>query len=55
MTATEEQLDPTNPEHLRRARILAETMMARIGIRFSETWLKIFQRAATTQALCSQT
>ena len=31
MTATEEPLDPTNPEHLRRARILAETMVARAG------------------------
>jgi len=31
MTATEERLDPTNPEHLRRARILAETMIARAG------------------------
>lgn len=31
MTATEERLDPTNPEHLRRARILAETMVARAG------------------------
>jgi hypothetical protein len=32
MTATEERLDPTNPEHLRRARILAETMIARTGL-----------------------
>lgn len=32
MTATEERLDPTNPEHLRRAHILAETMMARTGL-----------------------
>jgi hypothetical protein len=31
MTATEERLDPTNPEHLHRARILAETMIARTG------------------------
>lgn len=31
MTATEERLDPTNPEHLRRARILAETLIARTG------------------------
>jgi hypothetical protein len=27
MTATEDRLDPTNPEHARRARILAETMI----------------------------
>jgi hypothetical protein len=32
MTATEERLDPTNAEHLRRARILAETMIARTGL-----------------------
>ncbi len=32
MTATEERLDPTNPEHLRRARILAETVVARTGL-----------------------
>jgi hypothetical protein len=31
MTTTEERLDPTNPEHLRRARLLAETMIARAG------------------------
>jgi Immunity protein 52 len=31
MTATEDRLDPTNPEHLRRARILAETLIARTG------------------------
>lgn len=31
MTATEERLDPTNPKHLRRARILAETLIARTG------------------------
>jgi hypothetical protein len=28
MIATEDRLDPTNPEHLRRARIIAETMIA---------------------------
>jgi hypothetical protein len=28
MTATEERLDPTNPDHVRRARILAETLIA---------------------------
>jgi hypothetical protein len=28
MSATTERLDPANPEHLRRARILAETMIA---------------------------
>jgi hypothetical protein len=33
MTATEDRLDPTNPEHLRRARVLAETMIARAGSR----------------------
>lgn len=31
MIATEERLDPANPEHLRRARILAATLMARTG------------------------
>jgi hypothetical protein len=35
MTATEERLDPTNPEHWRRARILAETMVSRTGEKFS--------------------
>jgi hypothetical protein len=28
MTATEDRIDPDNPEHLRRARIIAETMIA---------------------------
>ena len=36
MTATEERLDPTNPEHWRRARILAETMVSRTGEKFSK-------------------
>ncbi len=31
MSATTERLDPTNPEHVRRARILAETMIACTG------------------------
>jgi hypothetical protein len=31
MTATTERIDPDNPEHLRRARILAETMIACTG------------------------
>ena len=31
MIATEDRLDPTNPEHLRRARIIAETMIAATG------------------------
>jgi hypothetical protein len=31
MSATTERLDPTNPEHLRRARIIAETMIERTG------------------------
>jgi hypothetical protein len=31
MTATEERLDPTNSEHLSRARVLAETLIARAG------------------------
>jgi hypothetical protein len=35
MTATEERIDPTNPEHWRRARILAETMVSRTGESFS--------------------
>ncbi len=29
--AAEERLDPTNPEHLSRARILDDTMIARTG------------------------
>jgi hypothetical protein len=33
MIATEERLDPENPEHLRRARILADALMARTGYR----------------------
>jgi hypothetical protein len=32
MIAAEERLEPKNPEHLRRARILAETMIARTGV-----------------------
>jgi hypothetical protein len=31
MIATEDRLDPTNPEHLRRARIIVETMIAATG------------------------
>lgn len=31
MTATKERLDPDNPEHARRARILAETMIKQTG------------------------
>lgn len=31
MTAAEDRLDPTNPEHLRRARVLAEILIARTG------------------------
>ena len=31
MIAAEERLDPTNPDHLRRSRILAETMIAHSG------------------------
>jgi hypothetical protein len=31
MMATEKRLDPENPEHLRRSRLLAETMIARTG------------------------
>jgi hypothetical protein len=31
LSATTERLDPTNPEHVRRARILAETMIACTG------------------------
>jgi Immunity protein 52 len=34
MTAVEERLEPTNPEHLRRARILAETMVKHTGDKF---------------------
>jgi hypothetical protein len=34
MIAVEERLDPTNPEHLRRARILAEIMVNRTGDKF---------------------
>ena len=35
MIATKERLDPTDPEHLRRARILAQTMIAHTGYRSS--------------------
>jgi len=35
MTAVEERLDPTNPEHLRRARILVDIMVSRTGHGFS--------------------
>ncbi len=35
MIAAEERLDPTNPEHLRRARILVDIMVSRTGHRFS--------------------
>lgn len=31
MTVTEDRLDPTNPDHLRRARVLAETLIAQTG------------------------
>jgi Immunity protein 52 len=31
LSATEENFDPTNPEHLRRAQLLAETMISRTG------------------------
>lgn len=31
LSATEENFDPTNPEHLRRARLLAETMISHTG------------------------
>ena len=31
MSVTTERFDPTNAEHLRRARILAETMIERTG------------------------
>jgi Immunity protein 52 len=31
LSATEEAFDPTNPEHLRRARLLAETMISHTG------------------------
>jgi hypothetical protein len=33
MIATEDRLDPYNPEHLRRSRIIAETMIACTGYR----------------------
>jgi hypothetical protein len=32
MSAATERLDPTNPEHVRRARILADTMIAKAGV-----------------------
>jgi len=35
MIAAEERLDPTNPEHLRRARILVDIMVSRTGHGFS--------------------
>jgi hypothetical protein len=31
MTATEDRLDPSNPEHLSRARVLADTLIAQTG------------------------
>jgi hypothetical protein len=31
MIATEDRLDPANPEHLRAARVIAETMIACTG------------------------
>ena len=31
MVAAEDRLDPSNPEHLQRARVLAETLIARTG------------------------
>jgi hypothetical protein len=34
MTTIEEEFDPRNPEHIRRARILAETLIARPGLKF---------------------
>jgi hypothetical protein len=34
MSATDQRFDPSNPEHLRRACILAETMIARTGLKF---------------------
>jgi len=34
ISATDERLDLANPEHLRHARILAETMVARTGYKF---------------------
>ncbi len=33
MITTEDRLDPANPEHLRRARVVAETMIAYTGYR----------------------
>jgi Immunity protein 52 len=33
MSATDQRFDPSNPEHLRRACILAETMIARTGVK----------------------
>jgi hypothetical protein len=33
MIAAEQRLEPTDPEHLRRARILAQIMIARTGYR----------------------
>jgi len=32
LTVTEDRLDPTNAERLRRARTLAETMIAQTGL-----------------------
>ena len=34
MTATDERLDPNNPDHWRRARILADILVARTGYKF---------------------
>jgi hypothetical protein len=36
MSATEERLDPSVPEHWRRARMIAEIMIARTGSSFSK-------------------
>jgi hypothetical protein len=36
LSATEERFDPTNPEHLRRSLVLAETMVARTGEKFED-------------------
>jgi hypothetical protein len=32
MIATEERLDPMNPEYVRRARVLSETLVAQTGL-----------------------
>ena len=49
MSATKERLDPTNPEHVRRTRILAETMIAQTGNRFARKKPRSLRESFLTQ------